>query len=301
MRKTLSLLTAALLLTGGGVGLAAAASATEVNEGVCTNLDTGHIDPGAKTPSLEIFAPEGKLIVGYCVKAGSIKQGDGPEYTTVVPGQTSVVISHLTGKDISHYSVDYADIYAVTPPVYVAPTCDAAGTFTGTDTASYTFVASGPATARILTATPVGDVVLTGTTVFGPHDLTQLTGEDCDLGGGTEVTVIAPVVVAGTCSALGTVTGTNTADYTFVASGPVTARILTATPVGDAVLTGTTVFGPYNLSKLTGEACSLGGGTTVIPVVPVVVPVVPVVVPAAPVVVPAAPAPVVVARPTFTG
>lgn len=68
----------------------------------------------------------------------------------------------------------------VTPPVFTAPTCDAAGTLIGTDTQEYTFVRTGADSAAVLTATPAAGVTLSGTTVFGPYDLTQLTGEECD-------------------------------------------------------------------------------------------------------------------------
>ena len=37
----------------------------------------------------------------------------------------------------------------------------------------------GPDTAAVLTATAVGEVTLSGETVLGPYDLTQLTGERC--------------------------------------------------------------------------------------------------------------------------
>lgn len=86
-----------------------------VDEGVCEDLDTGHLYPVDTVAELEIFAPEGELISGYCVKAGSIVQGDGPEFYAVDPPQQSVTISHKSGKDISHYSVSYVPEPTPTP------------------------------------------------------------------------------------------------------------------------------------------------------------------------------------------
>lgn len=114
-RKITSGVVAALLVAGGVALAAAPASATPEHEGVCQNLDTGHI-PGAGT-SMDITAPEGKLIAEVCVKAGSVNNGNGPEYTTVDPALASLTIAHSSGKDISHYSVRYVNV----PPVEEEP------------------------------------------------------------------------------------------------------------------------------------------------------------------------------------
>lgn len=79
----------------------------------------------------------------------------------------------------------------VVPAEFTPPTCDNPGTLIGIDTAQYTFNRTGPETAAVLTATPVGNVTLTGTTVFGPHDLTQVTGDECDEDTTTYVTPVA--------------------------------------------------------------------------------------------------------------
>jgi hypothetical protein len=86
-------------------------------ESVCPDLDTGHLSAGDQT-SLTITAPEGQVIVQVCVKAGSAQQGDGPEFTDFDPGVTETTISHSSGKEISHYSVKYAD---APPPTTAAP------------------------------------------------------------------------------------------------------------------------------------------------------------------------------------
>lgn len=74
---------------------------------VCVALDSGKIDVAGNHETLELTAPAGMLIDQYCVKAGSIEQGNGPEYVDVVPPQETVTISHSSGKDISHYSLSY--------------------------------------------------------------------------------------------------------------------------------------------------------------------------------------------------
>ncbi len=109
------MVTAAMIAAFGLGGAAAFAASTEKpdnpgggNDGqVCPNNDTGHI--GASTPSVTVSAPDGKLISGYCVKAGSANQDLGPESVTVDPAQKTVTITHSSGKDISHYSLTYVD------------------------------------------------------------------------------------------------------------------------------------------------------------------------------------------------
>jgi hypothetical protein len=85
---------------------------------VCPDLDTGHLSAGNQT-SVTITAPAGKVIVQVCVKAGSAEQGDGPEFTNFNPGVTQTTLSHTSGKEISHYSVKFAD--APPPPNGTAP------------------------------------------------------------------------------------------------------------------------------------------------------------------------------------
>jgi hypothetical protein len=86
------------------------------NEQVCPGLDSGKIDePGNKT-KVTVTAPDGQLIDQYCAKAGSAKQGYGPELVTVDPPQKSVTISHSSGKDLSHYSVSYVAVQGEPDP-----------------------------------------------------------------------------------------------------------------------------------------------------------------------------------------
>lgn len=107
--------TCALFAIGGGVGTLSATSVlAEQVEGVCAEQSSGKIDVKGSFKTLTLTAPEGQLISGYCVKSGSINDGNGPEYVSVVPPSAEVTISHSTGKDISHYSLLY--VSAPTPP-----------------------------------------------------------------------------------------------------------------------------------------------------------------------------------------
>lgn len=88
--------------------------ASAANEGqVCVDNGT-KVEPADGVKSVTVTAPDGHLISGYCVKAGSVNQGLGPEYVTVDPPAASVTITHSSGKDISHYTVTYVE--GETPP-----------------------------------------------------------------------------------------------------------------------------------------------------------------------------------------
>ncbi|KRE25898.1 hypothetical protein [Agromyces sp. Soil535] len=144
----------AALLLAGGIALFSAAPAYAIpptptpiptpsappEEGVCDELDSGKIDVSDKVTSLEISAPDGYVITEYCVKAGSVIHGDGPQYVTVDPPTQTVVIQHESGKDISHYSFSFelapttppTTPPASTPPATTPPATTPAGTTTPT-------------------------------------------------------------------------------------------------------------------------------------------------------------------------
>lgn len=111
-----ALIASALLL------FASPAGATQSNDGVCTGLDSGKIDVVGSHKSVTVTAPAGYLIDGYCVKAGSIQQGNGPEYVDVDPPVASITFEHSSGKDISHYAVSYVTIPSTTTTSTLAPT-----------------------------------------------------------------------------------------------------------------------------------------------------------------------------------
>lgn len=104
---------AGLVLLGGGVMPASAAP--PANQ-ICPGLDSGKIDVTGNVTSITLTAPEGMLITSVCVKSGSANQGLGAVITTYDPGVTSVTITGLQGKGISHYSVSYDDV--IYPPPY---------------------------------------------------------------------------------------------------------------------------------------------------------------------------------------
>jgi hypothetical protein len=71
--------------------------------------------PGGNEQVITVTAPDGMVIVGYCVKAGSVEQGDGAIDVVVDPPKTVVEISHPSGKEISHYTVFYEPAPSPTP------------------------------------------------------------------------------------------------------------------------------------------------------------------------------------------
>lgn len=120
------------------------------NDGVCDNLDTGHLSAGNAT-STTIYAPAGMVIVKVCVKAGSANQGNGPEYTDYDPGVASVTISHSSGKEISHYSVEYAPKDETETTTTTTDTTD---TTTTTETTTTTDTETEPPTTTTETTPP---------------------------------------------------------------------------------------------------------------------------------------------------
>jgi LPXTG-motif cell wall-anchored protein len=79
-------------------------SVSATNDSVCAGLSSGKIDWNGEDTSHTITATSGYVITQYCVKAGSVQQGNGPEYYSVDPGESSVTIQHSSGKGISHFS-----------------------------------------------------------------------------------------------------------------------------------------------------------------------------------------------------
>ncbi|MEU4388473.1 LPXTG cell wall anchor domain-containing protein [Promicromonospora sp. NPDC023805] len=114
MRK-MTVLGASALLVAGLMGSPAAAFAAPIagapvaitgggNDGATCPKD-GKVDVTGEQVTLEVTAEPGYLITGYCVKAGSDKQGDGPVNVDVDPPAATVTISHPSGKAISHYTL----------------------------------------------------------------------------------------------------------------------------------------------------------------------------------------------------
>jgi hypothetical protein len=100
--------------------LALGISPAAAQQAVCPGLDSGKIDTSGDPGSVTVTAPEGYLISGYCVKAGSDESDAGVAFVTVSPPQASVTISHPSGKAVSHYS--YSLVAIQTPPTTPPPT-----------------------------------------------------------------------------------------------------------------------------------------------------------------------------------
>ena len=122
MRK-MTVLGASALLVAGLMTTPVVAFATTVSPDdaeylddvqVCEDYDSGKQDTTGDPTEVTVTAPEGQLISGYCVKAGSEKQGegDGGAYFVKLDEPTaSVTITYpwAGGRDISHYALVYID------------------------------------------------------------------------------------------------------------------------------------------------------------------------------------------------
>ena len=110
MRKPSRLSFAALVALAGlvGVGSAAGQVWAQGDNGaseLCPPLSTGKIDtPDPDPPTVSYAAPDGKLVVEVCAKAGTTTE----TRTFVAPGESSVVIRHSQGT-VSHWSVLLVD------------------------------------------------------------------------------------------------------------------------------------------------------------------------------------------------
>lgn len=112
----------ALLALGTVVALSASPAAVASSpdrDQVCDDLDSEKRDTTGDPMTVTLTAPAGFLIDRYCVKAGSINQGDGPQYVELDTPLASVAVSYTStvsnkGKAISHYS--YSWVPAATSP-----------------------------------------------------------------------------------------------------------------------------------------------------------------------------------------
>ena len=111
-------LTALAALAVGLLAVLPATTAAATQDGqVCVGLDSGKINTTGDPLAVTASAPTGQVVTGYCVKAGSINQGLGPEYVTLAAPVRTVVIRHSSGKAVSHYALSYG-------PATPAPTPD---------------------------------------------------------------------------------------------------------------------------------------------------------------------------------
>jgi LPXTG-motif cell wall-anchored protein len=115
--RTSALIPAVLLAVTAGLASPAAAQPAAASPGsdggqVCKGMSSGKIEVEGSATSVDVTAPEGQLIVGYCVKSGSVKNGLGPRYVELEEPVTSVTLTYeVDGKarDISHYALDCVD------------------------------------------------------------------------------------------------------------------------------------------------------------------------------------------------
>lgn len=144
--------------------------ATEnVQEGVC-QPQSGHIQGGST--SVTVTAPEGKVITGYCVKAGSIHQGNGPEYVSV-NNLTQVTITHSSGKTISHYVVFYTNKPVVTTTTTTTTEAPPSTTTTTTEVVDTTSTTSAPTSSTSTTSPATTSTVAESTTTSSPSPTTS--------------------------------------------------------------------------------------------------------------------------------
>ena len=99
------------LMLGLGLTAPVTAGAVEANPQVCSGLDSGKIDLGGNKTTYVVHAPEGMLITGYCVKAGSAKQGltalkdSGIGSGAIAPVETIACCSPLTASPLTSASL----------------------------------------------------------------------------------------------------------------------------------------------------------------------------------------------------
>jgi hypothetical protein len=265
-RVLMSGVAAALLAGGFAFTTAAPAVATE-NQ--CAGLSTGKINTGEPNPATVPYtAPAGKLVSQYCVKSGSVNQGDGPIYVPVNPPAASIVIDYPNIDSVSHYSVLLVDIPGPEwkppsyPPFDPKPCTEyrlekSTSTWngqTGTWSAWTDLPDVGPLAWGDIPSPRTGHYGGTHEADGDQHyayvvvDSRPLTTGECAPHATATASYTPP-----TCAAPGTVTLSSGVGYTWTDSGSDLAKIYTAVPTGDYVLDGQTVFGPWRIAQLTTE------------------------------------------------
>lgn len=105
-----------ILYTAAALGVVAWLIVTSPDAGANTGTCSGtHLAP-IDDESFTYTAPDGFLISHWCVKAGSIHQGLGPEEHDENPPVASITVEHSSGKDISHWSVTVVPVGTTTVP-----------------------------------------------------------------------------------------------------------------------------------------------------------------------------------------
>lgn len=127
LNRVLIVLAAALLIVF-GISANNDEPAEAVQPGfICEDLDSGKIDTVGDPATVERTAPDGFLISGYCVKAGTEKF-----FIVVDPPQKVVIVDHPVKDSVSHYSLEYVEIPKTDPTPTPTPTSDPTPTPTPT-------------------------------------------------------------------------------------------------------------------------------------------------------------------------
>jgi hypothetical protein len=158
MKKVLVVLAAAFAT----VAFYATPAFADHNANHCPAGDSGVINTVGDPTSVTVTAPEGFLISGYCVKAGSENSGDGPVNVVVDPPEESVTITYPGGKAVSHYSYTLVAVTTTTTTTTTTgtPTTTTTGTPTTTTTGTPTTTTTGTPTTT--TGTPAGTTTAGG-------------------------------------------------------------------------------------------------------------------------------------------
>ena len=227
--------------------------------------------PGTDTAvlSLDEDASGGEVVVTYWVHASTEWSlvPDDLDYQATYP----VVGDKFRTFTVNTDCLGEAELIPVEiePPADTAPTCEAEGSVQYANGTGYTWDVNEVDGVVTLTAVAEdGYVIPEAAQSVWVFDLNKLTGDQCFSEQPREVPVDPAVHTAPTCVAGGSLAGVNTEDYVWIRTGPDTAAVMTATAIGEVTLTGQTVYGPYDLTKLTGEVCL--SETPVIPQTPVV-------------------------------
>lgn len=201
---------AAAVVVAGIVGFAGGSPATADDEKpgqeVCGPLDSGKINTSGDPLSVTVSAPAGKVITGYCVKAGSDQSvpGGAVRYVTGL-SVTTLTIRHFSGKAVSHYSLSYGEpdeVEPVTPevPKYTPPTCTEAGIVVApADTGDYEYTEEDDGDFRVVTVRAIGEAKLTGDVGPWRFLIAKQTGGQCNPEEPTpslRITALSPVCEA---------------------------------------------------------------------------------------------------------
>ena len=241
----------------GGIATAVTASATTHEKvWVCKYVST----PGDETPQ------HANAIIS--VSTDTLKGFTGDLPYSFADAQ---VLSMAFAFDPPEATLAECPIIIELPTLSATRVCNAVGTVNAVDTANVKWSFTGEDTARMYTATAIGNFVLFGTNPQGPFDVSAIPSQSTNPNGACFVppttTVAAPTFTPGTCVAVGSVVANGTAAYSWVFTGPATARVYTAVAKAGHTLTGRTSW-TFNLSKIASQSTNPKGACYLAPLAP---------------------------------